>query len=206
MKQILATALLLAFPAMARSGELPVAGKTRVAYSVNLTHFRARPTKQSDSPLLGRRIPGTGRVLSEWRLVKIDEHVYELSGTVRDDNAFFPKKGAAVLIGNISANDILHLVAKTDATGRFSVRLDNRTFAQRKQAIEKAGGTLIRMDGGHPEDQEMLYRRNKYLYLGESNVDLYRYEIPYNDAEEPDREATSKPAPDLGSPSEESDP
>ena len=178
MKINLCLVLILAFPASLRSEEGPVAGAERIAYSVNLSHFKAHPTEPSISPLLDKRVPGAGRLLDEWRLVKLNENVYELSGTVYNDNSYFPADGAAVLLGNIAVSDTLRLVAKTDAKGRFKVSLDNRTFAQYKREVEAEGYIVVRIDKGKPETQEMIYLKNRYLYIGDSDVDLYRYEIP----------------------------
>jgi len=195
MKHLLFLAFILAIPVCVRCEKGPVAGREEVAYSVDLSRVKAQPTPLPESPY---QIIGRGRILAAWRLIKLSEHVYELSGTVHDDNVYHPAQGAAVLVGNIETNDMLRLVARTDPKGQFKVRIDNRTYDQRMQAAMAEASTkkyivVARNDSKYADTQETIYLKEKYLYLGQNNVNLFRYEIPYAQAEQNVAETTSEP-------------
>jgi len=164
---------------LAIANDMP--GGERVAYSIELNLFKAEASALSTSPLDFKRVPGAGRLLKEWKLVKVSEHVYEVSGIVNNDNSGMVEKDSAVFIGNIEVNDLLRLTTKTNVKGYFKFTIDNRTFENKKKDGLLKGFVLISQNK-HEEKfkQETIYLRKKYLYFGESGVDLYRYEIPYH--------------------------
>ena len=155
----------------------------RVPYSCNLTQFKAIPSASTTSPLDDKRIPGAGRLLREYTAIRTAEHIYEISGIVLDDNVGVPKENASVFIGNIETDNTLTLVARTDKQGHFFFRINNKTAAQMRQWAESRGFTVGNISAVG-SSQEVIFNNRKYLYVGESDVDLYRYEIPYQKAEQ----------------------
>jgi hypothetical protein len=158
---------------------------SRVPYSIDLHLYQANPSQPITSPLDLRNYAGSGRILKEWKVVERSDHVYKISGLVISDNAGTRGKGTPILIGNIEVSDRLTLMTRTDDDGHFEILVDNGTYAERKRRAEAAaeamGTKLISYGlGEDPTDHATIYRNRKYLYIGDSGIDLYRYEIPYD--------------------------
>jgi hypothetical protein len=159
----------------------------RVPYSIDRSIFtvrRSSPAETDPGSFAGRRTPGGGCALREWKVAKMADHVYRISGTVVDDNAGLPVPDAAILVGNISICPQLRLLATADEDGAFRIEIDNRTWEQLKADAQAHGFVAWRDEDDPPLPQDIIYSMHRYLYVGQSYYDLYRYEIPYEMAEQ----------------------
>ena len=129
-------------------------------------------------------MPGAGSLIREWRIVQTYEHAYTISGTIVNDNTGLRSANAAIFLGNLEVDDKIRLMARTNEKGEFTFNVSNQTTEHVQQQFEENGLTvfIIPSNGKKPRSQEEIYAAHKYLYTGLSNIDLYRYEIPYDQA------------------------